>query len=93
MNVGNSLVNVGNSLVRSQDMLALECQFQFFLAREFSLVTWVHSWRDSFYFSVKLQARIVSHLLQNVFFSDKLLVCHLKLASLFAVRFLISEGD
>ena len=36
-------------------MLALQCQFQFFLASEFSLVTSVHSWRDSFYFSVKVK--------------------------------------
>ena len=48
-----------NSLVRSQDMLALQCQFQFFLAREFSLVTSVHSWRDSFYFSVKLHHKMI----------------------------------
>ena len=45
--------------MRSQDMLVLQCQFQFFLAREFSLVTSVHSWRDSFYFSVKLHHKMI----------------------------------
>ena len=32
---------------------------KFFLAREFSLVISVHSWRDSFYFSVKLHHKMI----------------------------------